>query len=425
MSCAGSGVAADEAPRVLLLDGGVPARQTAGGVLLRDLVRFFEPGTVAWFGLRGPADPPTIEANLPAGMEWLPLDLGTLPGDSTVRFTRRIARRWPWADALRRLASSGHEGYGRLVARRRLARRAAAFGRRHAVDAVLAVMNDPMVVYMARDVASRLGVPLLLNVQDPPERFALDAGFDATATSALLDDFERAMKAAAGVTTASDGMRDAYRSRFGIDSTVLIHGLDRSMWKLPRPRSGNGDFVIGFAGNLYANQEWDALVRALASVNWSIGGRNVVIWVLAPHPIEAADLKAHVHCLGWLPVDQAVQALSETDLTYLPYWFDSDRKLFVEQCFPNKLSTYLAAGRPVLYHGPSYASVSGFLRRFAAGYQCHSLEPAPIIAALAGALSDAGAFDVAVRGGRQALEEELNREVFGARAKALVRGGVK
>ena len=67
--------------------------------------------------------------------------------------------------------------------------------------------------------------------------------------------------------------------------------------------------------------------------------------------------------LGYLPQDKTIRHLSECDILYCPYFFDEKRKEISKTGFPSKLSTCLAAGKPVFYHGPDYGSPSIFLKK--------------------------------------------------------------
>jgi hypothetical protein len=82
-----------------------------------------------------------------------------------------------------------------------------------------------------------------------------------------------------------------------------------------------------------------------------------------------------VTCRGWLPRREMLRQLSATDFCYLPYWFTQEKRRHAELSFPTKLTTYLAAGRPVLYHGPQYAWAAQVMRDWHLGISVHSLCP--------------------------------------------------
>ena len=74
--------------------------------------------------------------------------------------------------------------------------------------------------------------------------------------------------------------------------------------------------------------------------------------------------------------------LSEADLLYCPYWFDPVFETEARLSFASKLTTYFAAGRPVLFHGPDYAAPAAFLKENDAGFICNSNNQPRIIDAL-------------------------------------------
>ena len=127
-----------------------------------------------------------------------------------------------------------------------------------------------------------------------------------------------------------------------------------------------------------------------------------------------------IEYLGWRPVRETIKVMAQTDVTYLPYWFDKSRQFFVHLCFPNKLSTYLAAGRPVIYHGPEESSVAKFFQRFPVGPCCYSLEPDAIVDSLNRLISDPRFYAYSVRAGQDALNKELSLEVLRRRFASLM-----
>ena len=128
----------------------------------------------------------------------------------------------------------------------------------------------------------------------------------------------------------------------------------------------------------------------------------------------------HIEYLGWRSVEETVELMSQVDVTYLPYWFDKAYGLSVRLCFPNRLATYLAAGRPVLFHGPEDSSPARFLRRFPAGLCCHSLEEAKIIDSLRRLIIDREFYALATQACQAAREQELDLRVFRRRFAALI-----
>jgi glycosyltransferase involved in cell wall biosynthesis len=173
------------------------------------------------------------------------------------------------------------------------------------------------------------------------------------------------------------------------------------------PQSGD-KLVIGVAGQLYASAEWTALMGALDSTKWRIADRDVRIVLLGRYFSSETSKRAHIEYLGWRPQQETIAILSHTDLLYCPYWFDPVFETEARLCFPSKLTTYLAAGRPVLFHGPDYASPARFLKENKAGVCCNSLEPSALLGHLHQLVSDRELYEQSARNGRRALELHLS-----------------
>ncbi len=119
-----------------------------------------------------------------------------------------------------------------------------------------------------------------------------------------------------------------------------------------------------------------------------------------------------IEYFGWRSVEETIEILSEADLLYLPQPFAESLRPLAELSFPTKLSTYLAAGRPVLLHAPSYASVCPFFKRFAFGQHCESLNENDIAKKVLDCV-DASATELMHV--HEAREQELNAIMFESR----------
>ena len=92
----------------------------------------------------------------------------------------------------------------------------------------------------------------------------------------------------------------------------------------------------------------------------------------------------------------------------------------VELSFPNKVSLYLAAGRPILFHGPERSTPTRFLERWPVGVPCHSLDPRVIAEALTVAATDAAFHTRVAAAIPQVLRAELGLHVFRRRFAEFV-----
>ncbi len=394
-------------PRVLLLTGTPPGHQSAAGHFLRDLCLSYPRDSICCFAVVPRNCPP-----IPQDLNWLPTVYAPRPRDSgTGLFGPRLMH----------LSAFVFWHYSKLVHISTLVRQAVQFGKGHGVDMVWAILNSPTQIAIAGKVASKLGAKLVTTVWDPPERLSMEMGFDGFSSRNLLHEFKNVIRSSVKTGVASEAMAEEYKKRYGIEAVVLIHGVHPKLMKPPaRELISNKQFTIGFVGALYAVDAWQALLSALSKVNWRIEGRNVTIRVLSSAIGFQASNSMHIEYLGWHSLEETIDLMSEVDVTYLPYWFDERYSLSVRLCFPNKLATYLAAGRPVLFHGPEDSSPAHFIRRFSAGLCCHSLHTTEIIECLRKFIIDKEFYANATQAGQQALDQELNLRVFRRRFASLI-----
>jgi len=386
-------------PQVMLMVGGGLERPTAGSVFVRDLCEHYPRDRRSHLAFVDRIDGPLEK-------QWLGSPIRHVR-DPCQQARPRLEGRWG------RLAASPLRGQLLKRRLRSCLSQAQRFAKQHHAELVWAILNCPSTILLARPLADALALPLVVTVWDPPEYLAENHRLEPLERRRLLREFERTLRAAARCAVASEGMRDEYRQRYGVDGIVHIHAIRPELRRLPANGPGPDDrLIIGVAGNLYAKREWDALLAALSAHHWRIAGRQVVVRVLSGGIRAAAEGGTCIEYLGWRPPEETIDLLAEADLAYLPYWFDKRHRLSVRLCFPNKLSTYLAAGIPVLFHGPEDSSVARFFRRYPAGVCCHSLDEGQIVASLERLASDGHLYTAAVAAGQAALDQELNITVF-------------
>lgn len=387
------------APRTLLLNHGPVEIRNAGEIFLRTLASHYPRGNLCRFVV------------MPSGSEWNSTQWLGFP-ISTVPATRQEPMR-RFGKGVGHATSFVASEYARVVHTRMVVDRAVAFGRAQGVEQVWAVLNHPQVIYAARHVAAQLEVPLIVLIWDPPERLADAVGVDPLTRARMLRVFDRTIMRAERVAVASEGMQEAYRRRYGIHSWVLIQGIDGSWMRDPAKGLVDPDrFVIGFAGSLYAFAEFDALLSALTLGSWRVGGREVTLRFLGNSIRLESAVDVCIEWLGWRSQVDAIDALSRADVCYVPYWFDEAYWIPATLCFPNKIATYLAAGRPLFVHAPRGTSPDRFSEKFGLGRSCHSLNPEEILACLTEFVSDPEAYAAMAAASAKAIEADLSMSVF-------------
>ena len=312
--------------------------------------------------------------------------------------------------------------YAKRIQTPALIEQAVEFGKQQGSEMVWAILSSPALIYMAGKVATKLDAQLVTLVWDAPEYLAAIRNFDRFSRRSLLREFGRVLRATVRCGVASEGMQSEYKDKYGVESVVLIHGIHPNQRRLPaKGPTEEGKFVIGFAGSLYAVHEWDALLSALSKIAWRIDGRNITVRLIGPNvDLRRSQGRVHIEYFGWRSVEETINLMSQVDVAYLPYWFDESYSLAVRLAFPGKLTTYLAAGRPVLFHGPEDSTPTRFFRRFPVGLCCHSLDETEIIQCLYRFATDGEFYARATAAGQEALDQELDLRVFLQRFAELI-----
>jgi hypothetical protein len=395
------------APKVLLLSAAVPSDQDVGGLILRELLQCYPHDRICAVSCyyQNVAQPS-------ADLGWLPFLGRPLP------FVIGAG----WSAGLRgRVATHAHFRCARHLGQRRLIRHAVRFGQHRQVELLWAVLNRPPIYQIAPEVARRLGVPMVCTVWDPPQSVCHAHRLDRLSRRVALRDFDHALSLARRCAVISEAMRDEYSARYGVETVIMRQGVKREDRRPVATRpNDNGRFVIGFCGTIYAVREWQALLSALERVDWHISGHEVVVRALTTKMEGNTSRRANIEWLGWRPMPETIRLLSESDVNYLPYWFDDAHRTAVRLCFPSKLSPYLASGRPVLFHGPADSSPVRFFEHYPVAACAHSLDEREIISALQRVTTDTTFYHRTSAAINAALDEELSIDVFRRRFAALL-----
>lgn len=389
----------DSIPHLLIIAANPPGDGSVNEILLRDFCLLYPGRALSCFAIVNPGVTVALDWAPSHELSWMPV--------AVHRWVHKLVYfRLP--RALVPLARIVAGLQTRAVQLPRLRRLALEYAREQRADAIWAVLNSPVVYDVARFVAHELELPLYASVWDPADRLVIDFRLDPLSRARAMKSFDHCVRRARAVAVISEGMRDIYRERYGRETIVLRHGVSRDAIQPPVPHMhSDGRLHIGFAGSTYTPDQWALLLSALERCNWRVAGRDVTIRLFGVHGHKVGVDNPHIENLGWLPVEDVIKALAQTDVLYLPYRFDPEHEASVRMAFPTKLSTYFATGRPVLYHGPYDSTPRRFFERFPAASCCHSMEESDLLAALTRLADDAGFYRECVEAGARAVAEEL------------------
>jgi glycosyltransferase involved in cell wall biosynthesis len=336
--------------KVLLLTDIPPSTNFTAGLVLAQACRMMPHGSIACFSIVNP-ELPTVE--LDPDLAWLPMEFAPKPRE----------RAFAGATLFRRGASYVAEEMRSRIAVPKLVNLVADFARRQNIDTIWAVLQGQTMVRVAGSLADRLNLPLHTQVWDPLSWWLDANAVDGWHKKQSLAQFDGVMKRSKSCATASWAMSREYETRYGVRCVPLIASHAREEALHPEPKLRRDDeAVIGVAGQFYADQEWQQLVQALNSAKWTIDGRQVRIKVLGHYVPSSPIPEGRCEFLGWKTQKEAIRILSEqTDILYCPYPSQPSLAEVTRLSFPSKLVTYFAAGRPVLFHGPDFASPAQFI----------------------------------------------------------------
>ena len=387
--------------KVLLLTDVPPCTNFTAGIFLDQLISFLPVEDVACFTVLNPALDPIYPEHL------LKMEMKTMPKP-----------REDWGNSLGRLGMYRSWLMEKITAWRdnpRLVDEIATFALKVQAEAVWCVLQGQTMIRLARPVAQKLGLPLLTSIWDPPGWWMRANKVHPRISSQVLQEFGAALRSSAATGTASWAMAEDYQQVYGANTIPFLPSLAPALARPPAETLATaGQFTIGMAGQMYAQNEWNALIQALNQADWKIAGRDVRIRLLGRWASLGANHQMFVEFLGWHSQEETIQLLSQADVLYCPYWFEAAFQEEARLSFPSKLTTYLAAGRPVFFHGPQYASPAVFLSGRSAGECCYSLAPEVILASLEKLAVDSAYYQETALNGNKAFLDCLTLPVLQA-----------
>ena len=385
--------------KVLLLTDIPPTKEFTAGLVLDQLCRFMPRDSLCCFAVVNP------ELNLQMSG-----DLSSIP----IIFYPKPNENWTWLGTgpAAALAVFVCEQWTKRFPVKSLLRKAIEFGRKERVDRIWAVLQGQTMIRLAALLADHLQAPLYTQVWDPFSWWAAANSLEYWTTQDVGTVFDSVVRRSAACATASSAMAELFRREYGVKAVALISSHPESIARSPSLAiRGDEALSIGMAGQFYAANEWRSLIHALNCAGWQIAGRTVRITVMGPQepPTPATP---HVQYRGWKTQPEAIEILSECDALYCPYPFDSARKEVAELSFPSKLVLYLAAGRPVIFHGPDYSSPYHYLQQTGAALCCNRSEASAIYNEFERLVTDPKQYEAIARNAHAAFLSDFTLETM-------------
>jgi hypothetical protein len=383
--------------KLLLLSDVPPGPHYATGLLTETLCRMLSPDQLACFVMH---EPLLKDTPVSADLSDVPFAFAPKPREHTIAFFGRGLQP----------ANMLQDYYNRLFVLPRLIGKVVAFGRRHGVDRLWCVLQGQTLIRMARPVAQRLDVPLMVQVCDDPRYWIEMKQLKGWVGRSILRDYRQTLRDSSVIAASSAVMADQLSAGFGTPAVPIVGSLPESMALPVRPPNRSaGEYIIGLAGQVYASDEWNALCRALDTQDWTLNDRPVRVRYLGYNQPEhpSKHRKMCIEHLGYRPQTETIHLLGECDVLYCPYFLEPKKDYIAHTGFPSKLAPYLAAARPVFFHGPREAPASRLIETTGCGVTCDSCSPRHILGDLEGLLADRDQYAAFCHNARKAFLEHL------------------
>jgi glycosyltransferase involved in cell wall biosynthesis len=282
------------------------------------------------------------------------------------------------------------------------------FAKNQNIEAIWIVLQGQTMIRLALPLSKKLGVHMYTQVWDPFSWWLRANKIDRFTQRRLLVEYDNVIENSKGCATASWAMSEIYTKKYGVRNLPVIAGLPHKMLRKPSlKRKSKKQFIIGFAGQLYAKNELSSLFEALNLTDWEVAGYPIFIRIMGGELNIKSQNPVNIEYLGWQSEEDTIRLLAESDLLYLPYWFSEEFREESTLSFPSKLISYFASGRPVFCHAPTYASPSRYIEKNNAGYLCNTLNPGKILKILENVIKDELAYKKIIKNGTRCFLKDF------------------
>lgn len=280
-------------------------------------------------------------------------------------------------------------------------------------DVIWCTLEGQTMIRVAAHIQRQVAIPMVTQVWDPPTWWLRDNGVDGWSQQKILATFEQVLKGSKTVAAASWAMAEKYRRDYQCNVIPVVPGIPES-WALEARQkiADPNKLIIGFAGQIYSQTEWESLLCALEKLDWNLDGRSVELRIFGHACRLNATGPCQISYMGWYSQQQTIKELSACDILYCPYWFAPEFRQEASQSFPSKLTSYLASGVPVLMHSPEYASPASFLQQHDAAFACNHLEIAAICEILKSIVRDENRYRQVALNGSKAFRNYLTIDLM-------------
>jgi len=205
-------------------------------------------------------------------------------------------------------------------------------------------------------------------------------------------------------------MVNYFKEKFNKESVIFSSVIkDSIIPKNEKTKFDLKEITIGFAGSLYAKDEYEHFVNGLSEFALKNSSYKIkLLFIGNKKPTNIKHVK--IEFFNWTSQEDVLKILSMADIGYLPYKFCEKHKKQMTLAFPAKAVSYLALQIPIFFHGPEYSSVNNFLSEYPCGISCNSLIAERIIIKLEQLIFDDLFFEDCKKYCTEAFHKEFSEE---------------
>jgi colanic acid biosynthesis glycosyl transferase WcaI len=299
-------------------------------------------------------------------------------------------------------------------------------------DVIVTVSPALIPVLSARALARRWGIPLGVVVQDLYSRAMVEVGLlggRSGGHAARLESF--ALKGADGVVAIHQRFAETMVGSLGVEPDRI--SVIRN-WAHVQPPTGRreetrrelgwgSETVVLHAGNMGAKQGLHHVVEAAALADWSDERLRIV---LMGNGNQRRDLERRAQGSRGIDIIDGVRQSAFTDvLAAADVLLLHESPGIVEMCVPSKLTSYFAAGRPVLAATSPGSAAAYEISASGAGTVVDPGDPAALLGALSSLISEPSFDAMGHRGqayAREQLSEDTALDAYREWVDGLLRG---
>jgi glycosyltransferase involved in cell wall biosynthesis len=190
--------------------------------------------------------------------------------------------------------------------------------------------------------------------------------------------FEEHLRKAEHVFVISPAMQEFYKSRFGVESTVLFGPANMAQVMEEYVVNINKPLKIGYFGAV-ANWQRDALTAFAGALK----GTDTQLHIYSGVDELPIDLQVNeVHFKGRIAPQEVQATMRKYDAVLLPISFKDELRNMSQFNIATKMSEYLACGVPIIAVGPAYSAMIKYLAEHEAAITVLSNKKEDITAAI-------------------------------------------